>query len=95
MQIAGSEDPKTITSYFAPRGYAETVGALRSASYEVKSEEAVRVSGRELRAKHLLRKADRESSEWWLHPELMIPVRGKVAGGFEYVLTSLEATTNK
>lgn len=95
MQIAGSEDPKTITSYFAPRGFAETVGALRSASYEVKGDEAVRVSGRELRAKHLLRKADRESSEWWLHPELMIPVRGKVAGGFEYVLTSFEASSNK
>ncbi len=95
MQIAGSQDPKTITSYFAPRGYAETVGLLRLASYEMKGEEAVRVNGRELRAKHLLRKADRESSEWWLHPELMIPVRGKVAGGLEYVLTSLEASTNK
>ncbi|HEX5731948.1 MAG TPA: thioredoxin family protein [Blastocatellia bacterium] len=95
MQIAATKDQKQITSYFAPRGYAETVGALRSASYEVKGEEAVRVGGRELRAKHLLRKAERESSEWWLHPELMIPVRGKVAGGFEYVLTSLEAPANK
>jgi hypothetical protein len=95
MQIAGSQDQRQITSYFAPRGYSETVGVLRAASYEVKGDEAVRVGGQELRAIHLLRKADRESSEWWLHPEIMIPVRGKVAGGFEYVLTTFEATPNK
>jgi hypothetical protein len=95
MQIAGAQDRKQITSYFAPRGYAETVGTLGAASYEMKGEEAVRVGASELRAKHLLRKAEQENSEWWLHPELMIPVRGKIAGGLEYVLTSWEASSNK
>jgi thiol-disulfide isomerase/thioredoxin len=94
MQIAGTQDQKQIVSYFAPRGYGETVGALALTSYEMKSDEAVRAGSTEIRAKHLSRKAERENSEWWLHPELMIPVRGR-AGGLEYVLTSWEASSNK
>ena len=94
MQIAGTPDKKEIVSYFAPRGFGETVGALGVTSYEAKGDEAVRAGSSEIRAKHLLRKAARENSEWWLHPDLMIPVRGK-SGGLEYVLTSWEASPNK
>jgi hypothetical protein len=94
MQLAGTPGQKEIVTYFAPRGFGETVGALGVTSYEAKGDEAVRAGSSEVRSKHLLRKAERENSEWWLHPELMIPVRGK-SGGLEYVLTSWEASSNK
>jgi len=47
------------------------------------------VQAGEFSARHVVRKSARESSEWWLHSAIGVPIRGKVAGGMEYVLISL------
>ncbi len=82
-------DNYRISSYVAPPEFDRTVGLLATASCETKGEETVRVPAGDFHARHVTRTTDRETSEWWLHPKLGIPVRG-LAGGFEYVLVSLE-----
>jgi hypothetical protein len=70
------------------------MGVLATTSCETKGEETVRVPAGEFRARHVIRKTDKETSEWWVHSKLGIPVRG-MAGGIEYVLTSIEPTSSK
>jgi hypothetical protein len=36
-----------------------------------------------------VRTTDTGTSEWWVHSKLGVPVKG-MAGGIEYVLTSIE-----
>jgi hypothetical protein len=79
-----------LPSYFSPADIGNTVGTLEKTRYEVKSDAPVRVQAGEFSAKHIVRKSPTETSEWWLHSTLGVPVRGKVMGGMEYVLTSLE-----
>jgi hypothetical protein len=81
-----------IASYFVPRDFVNTTGTLGKASNEAKGDEAVKVPAGEFRARHLIRRAGQETSEWWLHSQLGIPVRGKLANGAEFVLTSIELT---
>jgi thiol-disulfide isomerase/thioredoxin len=80
----------TLPSYFSPADMDETVGTLEKTSYEVKSETPVRVQAGEFSTRQIVRRSPTETSEWWLHLTLGVPVRGKVMGGMEYVLTSLE-----
>jgi hypothetical protein len=79
-----------IASYLVPRDFVTTTGTLCAANNEARGEEAVKVPAGEFRARHLLRKAGGETSEWWLHAQLGVPVRGRLANGTEVVLTSIE-----
>lgn len=87
-------DRYPIPSYVTPPEFDKTMGTLATVSYEAKGEETVRTPAGEFRARHLIRKTDKETSEWWLHSKLGIPVKG-MRGGIEYVLTSLEQSSSK
>lgn len=87
-------DRYQISSYVAPQEFDRAMGVLVTATCETKAEATVRVPAGEFRARHGTRKTARGTSEWWLHPTLGIPVRG-LAGGIEYVLTSLELTAKQ
>jgi hypothetical protein len=79
-----------IASYLVPRDFVTTTGTLCAANNETKGDESVKVPAGEFRAHHQIRKAGAEISEWWLHSQLGVPVRGKLANGTEFVLTSIE-----
>jgi hypothetical protein len=64
-----------IPSYLAPQEFDRAMGLLATASCETKGEETVRVPAGEFRARHVVRKTDRETSEWWVHSQLGVPVR--------------------
>lgn len=91
---AQESDSYQIPSYIAPQEFDRTMGLLAIASCETKGEETVRVPAGEFRARHVVRKTDAEISEWWVHPKLGIPVKG-IAGGIQYVLTSIEGPAVK
>lgn len=76
--------------YVAPNAFQGTAGTLCQSSYEAKGSDSVRVPAGEFSARRMLRRMGTESSEWWLHPALGIPVRGKTAGGMECILTSVK-----
>ena len=92
--IRSGESQKQVTGYVAPFEFDKAMGALTVISYETKGEEAVRVPAGEFRARHVTRKIDKEASEWWVHPQLGVAIKGQ-AGGSEYVLTSLEMSPKK
>jgi hypothetical protein len=79
-----------ITGYTVPRDFVNTTGTLCNATNESKGDESIKIPAGEFRAQHLLRRTGQETSEWWLHAQLGVPVRGKLANGTEYVLTSIE-----
>jgi len=83
-----------ISTYSAPREFEKAMGTLTIMSCEVKGEETVHVPAGEFQTRHVIRKTDKETSEWWLHSKLDVPVRG-MAGGIEYLLTSFEQTSSK
>jgi thiol-disulfide isomerase/thioredoxin len=85
-------DRYQISSYLVPREFDKAMGTLATASCEARGEETVRVPAGEFRARRFTRKTDKESSEWWLHSKLGVPVRVQ-SGGIEYVLTSLELSS--
>jgi hypothetical protein len=89
----GTRVISTSPSYFVPAEMDDTVGALDKTSYEPRGEQTVRVQAGEFRARYVVRKSAKETSEWWLHSAIGVPIRGKVAGGMEYVLTSLEISS--
>jgi thiol-disulfide isomerase/thioredoxin len=92
--LRGDENQSRVTGYVAPSEFDRAMGTLTSWSYEAKGEEAVRVPAGEFRARHVRRNVGKESSDWWLHPQLGVAVKGQ-AREVSYVLTSLEATANK
>jgi thioredoxin family protein len=94
--LKASEGPQSgaILSYVAPAEFDKTVGALGNVSFTAAGEEKVRVPAGEFQARRVVRKSASGSAEWWLHPELSVPVRGQV-GGLEFVLTSLEVSAAK
>jgi hypothetical protein len=92
--IKGGESQKRVTGYRAPFEMDKAMATLSIWSYDTKGEEAVRVPAGEFRARHITRKIDKETSEWWIHPQLGVAVKGQ-ANGLEYVLTSLEMSSNK
>ena len=79
-----------VLNYVAPPDFQTAMGTLVTLSCEAKAEETVRVPAGEFHARHLMRRSDKESSEWWVHSQLGIPVKGQ-ASGIDYVLTKLEA----
>jgi thiol-disulfide isomerase/thioredoxin len=83
-----------ISSYAAPQEFDKAMGTLTAVASEARGEETVRTPAGEFRARHVTRKSGRETSEWWLHSKLGIPVKG-MAGGIEYVLTSFEGVDGK
>jgi hypothetical protein len=83
-----------LTGYFAPRGIEATTGSLRRETIEARGIESIRAPSGEFKAKHVVRTVGEDTSEWWLHAALGIPVRGKAAG-VEYVLTALEIPSDK
>ncbi|HEX8091131.1 MAG TPA: thioredoxin family protein [Blastocatellia bacterium] len=92
--LRGDEDQRQVTGYVVPSEFDRAMGTLTSWSYEAKGAEAVRVPAGEFRARHVRRNVGKESSEWWLHPQLGVAVKGQ-ARGISYVLTALEAPANK
>jgi thiol-disulfide isomerase/thioredoxin len=92
--LRDGEDQKQGAGYVAPFELDKATGTLTAWSYDARGEEAVRVPAGEFRARHVSRKVDKATSEWWIHPQLGVAVKGQ-AGGIEYVLTSLEMTADK
>src|SRR4030095_4937951 len=82
-------DRYQISSYVAPMEFDKAMGVLAAANCQAKGEETVRVPAGEFRARHVGRKTERETAEWWLHSKLGIPVKGQM-GALEYVLTSID-----
>jgi hypothetical protein len=91
---AQETDSFQIPSYIAPQEFDRTMGLLAIASCEAKGDETVRVPAGEFRVRHIVRKTGAETSEWWVHPKLGIPVKG-IAGDLQYVLTSIEGPAGK
>jgi hypothetical protein len=79
-----------LVCYVAPSGFESPLGSTCVVTHRVGGEEAVKTPAGEFRATRLARQSGTEASDWWIHPELGIPVRGQVVGGLEYVLSSLE-----
>jgi hypothetical protein len=78
-----------VSSYVAPNSFDGAMGMLTSTLCEAKGEETVRVPAGEFRARHVVRKTDKETSEWWFHSQLGVPLKAQV-GSLEYVLTSID-----
>ena len=87
-------DRYQISSYLIPQEFDKALGTLATASCEARGDETVRVPAGEFRARHVTRRSEKETSEWWLHSTLGVPVRGR-SGGVEYVLISLELAASK
>lgn len=79
-----------ILTYVVPREFVNATGTLARSSNTMKSDETVKTPAGEYRARHLVSIFGAELSDWWLHAQLGVPVRGKLANGNEYVLTVLE-----
>ncbi|HLG14609.1 MAG TPA: thioredoxin family protein [Blastocatellia bacterium] len=77
-------------TYFAPTEFQGTAGTLNRSGYEAKGTAPVRVSAGEFTARHALCTTGASTADWWLHPTLGIPFRGKIAGGAEYALIYLK-----
>lgn len=87
-------DRYQISSYATPLEFDKALGTLATVSCEAKGDETIRTPAGEFRARHLTRRSEKETFEWWLHTKLDIPVKGQ-SSGVEYVLTSLELFSNR
>ncbi len=81
-----------VATYFVPREFISTTGTLDKISNQPITDEKVKTPAGEFQAQYVIRTSGKENSEWWIHPQLGVPVRGKLANGTEFVLTSLEVT---
>jgi hypothetical protein len=87
---AASGATSQLVCYVAPSGFESPLGTTCVVTHRVAGEEAVKTPAGEFRTTHLARQSGAEASDWWIHPELGIPVRGQIVGGMEYVLSNLE-----
>ena len=87
---AASGATSQLVCYVAPSGFESPLGTTCVVTHRVAGEEAVKTAAGEFRTTHLARQSGAEASDWWIHPDLGIPVRGQVLGGMEYELTSLQ-----
>jgi hypothetical protein len=87
---AASGATSQLVCYVAPSGFDSPLGTTCVVTHRVAGEEAVKTPAGEFRTTHLARQSGAEASDWWIHPELGIPVRGQIVGGLEYVLSRLE-----
>jgi hypothetical protein len=91
MGLAAVAGPASqLVCYIAPSGFDTPLGSTCVVTRRVAGEEAVKTPAGEFRATHLFRQSRGEASDWWIHPDLGIPVRGQILGGMEYVLSSLK-----
>jgi hypothetical protein len=91
MGVAAVAGPASqLVCYIAPAGFDSPLGTTCVVTRRVAGEEAVKTPAGEFRATHLYRQSRGEASDWWIHPDLGIPVRGQILGGMEYVLSSLK-----
>lgn len=89
LAAAAAAPTSQLVCYVAPPGFDSPLGTTCVETHRVGAAEAVTVPAGEFRATRLARRSDSEASDWWIHPDLGIPVRGQVVGGMEYVLASL------
>ncbi|MDQ5871144.1 MAG: thioredoxin family protein [Acidobacteriota bacterium] len=90
MGLAAAAGPTSqLVCYVAPSGFDSPLGTTCVETHRVGGEEAITVPAGEFRATRLARQSAAEASDWWIHPDLGIPVRGQIVGGMEYVLSSL------
>jgi hypothetical protein len=89
---AAAGETSQLVCYVAPPGFASPLGSTCVVTHRVAGEEAVKTPAGEFKATRLARQSGAEASDWWIHPELGIPVRGQIVGGMEYVLSSLVVT---
>jgi len=87
---AASGTRSQVVCYIAPSGFESPLGTTCVVTHRVEGEEAVKTAAGEFRTTHLARQSATEASDWWIHPDLGIPVRGQVLGGMNYELTSLQ-----
>jgi hypothetical protein len=91
MGLAAASGARSqVVCYIAPSGFESPLGTTCVVTHRVEGEEAVKTAAGEFRTTHLARQSATEASDWWIHPDLGIPVRGQVLGGMNYELTSLE-----
>ncbi len=81
-----------VTTYFVPHEFISTTGTLDKINNQTLTDENVKTPAGEFRTQFVIRTIGKENSEWWIHAQLGVPVRGKLANGTEFVLTSLEVT---
>lgn len=84
-----SPGSQPMMSYVVSRELGGAMGSMIPVTYEARGEETLRVPAGQFRTRALSRKRGEEISDWWLHPALGIPVRGRLAGGRQFVLSSL------
>lgn len=82
-------DRLQISGYVTPEPFDQAMGTLETISREAKGEETLRVPAGEFRARHIIQKTGRGTSDLWLDSKLGIPVKCQ-SSGVEYVLTTLE-----
>jgi hypothetical protein len=87
---AASGATSQLVCYVAPSGFDSPLGTTCVVTHRVAGEEAVKTPAGEFRTTRLARQSGTEASDWWIHADLGIPVRGQVVGGLEYELTSLQ-----
>jgi hypothetical protein len=89
---AAASGPATsqVVCYVAPAGIESPLGTTCVVTHRIAGEESVTTPAGEFKTTRLARQSGSEASDWWIHPELGIPVRGQIVGGLEYELTKLE-----
>jgi hypothetical protein len=75
-------------AYVANEDFAGRLGVLCTERCEEKELETVSVPAGEFRARRIVRSGENGTSEWWIHPDLGIPVKGR-QNGRDVVLVSL------
>lgn len=95
MTAATSADAKSgtveqVVCYVAPDTFESPLGTTCVVLFRPAGEERAVVPAGEFATTRLARQSGAESSDWWMHRELGIPVRARIAGGLEYVLTRLD-----
>jgi hypothetical protein len=80
-------------AYLEPSEFESALGTLVDVTSEAKGEEKVRVPAGEFRTRHFVRNIGDQSSEWWIDPQLGVPVRSR-AGGVDCILTSVSTASN-
>jgi hypothetical protein len=80
-----------ISAYLTPFEFENTTAVLSLASCEDGAEESVRVPAGEFRVRHVTRKTEKETADWWVDVKLGVPVKGRI-GDIDYVLTKLEVS---
>jgi Thioredoxin len=79
-----------LVCYVAPSGFESPLGTTCVMTSRVAGTEAVKTPAGKFRTTRLARQSGDQASDWWIHTDLGIPVRGQIVGGLEYVLSELK-----